>query len=302
MKIMLLGDKGQIGAELAKKLTSIGHLKSFNRTNLPLENISLLKKTIQNIHPDMIINASAYTNVNMAEVERELTYFINRDIVRVLAMQAKKVNAWLIHYSSDYVFDGRGEKPYLETDKPSPLNIYGKSKWEGEKAIQSSGCKHFIFRTSWIYSERKHNFLKIIIDKLKSPETFNVVTDQIGSPTSSHLAAEITKHCMIKAMQEKNNCTNLSGVYHLSAIGHTSWYGFAAYVLKLLNNISPAYKIAQKKIKPIKSESYLSPAKRPMNSKLNNDKIQKTFNCKLPHWQKGVKPILELVLKNHESS
>lgn len=282
MKILLLGCNGQVGAELQRTLLILGELKSCARAEANLEDLQGLRSLLQTYRPNVIVNAAAYTAVDQAESNKDKSELINATAVGILAKEAKYLNAWLVHYSTDYVFDGEKPNAYLESDTANPKNIYGKTKYKGEELIISSGCKYLIFRTSWVYSSHGNNFAKTMIRLFQDRDEMNVVNDQIGVPTSAELIADVTSACLVQAIQ---NDTNLSGVYHLAPSGNTSWYGFAEYLLakgKLIVDRPANHSVS---LKPITTSHYPTPAKRPKNSLLNTDKIKQRFGVYMPSWQ-----------------
>jgi dTDP-4-dehydrorhamnose reductase len=265
MRILLFGKNGQVGWELQRSLTPI-------------------KQTIRKIQPDIIVNAVGYTAVDKAEKEQEMARLLNAQAPGVLAQEAKNLNAWLIHYSTDYVFNGNDYQPYLETDHAEPLNIYGWTKLEGEKNIQASGCSHLIFRTSWVYATYGNNFIKTILRLAQQRDSLSIVNDQVGSPTGAELIADITAYALL-ALRHK---PQVSGLYHLTAKGHISWYDFARFILEYAESTNFPHKIQPANILPIASSDFPLPAKRPLNSRLNTGKLENVFDLILPDWQKGV--------------
>lgn len=296
MKILLFGKNGQVGWELQRSLAPLGELIALNSTSGEfcgdLTNLTGLKKTIRKIAPDVIVNAAAYTAVDKAESEPELAHILNAQAPDILAQEARQLNAWLIHYSTDYVFNGAGNQPYLETDVTDPLNIYGKSKLEGEKNIIASGCSYLIFRTSWIYATNGNNFIKTILRLAQQRDKLEVVNDQIGSPTGAELLADITAYTLFSLKHKPE----VSGLYHLVAGGYTSWYDFAGFILEYARCVNFPLKIQSDTLLPIASKDFPLPAKRPLNSRLNTSKLENTFNLILPAWQTGVSRTLAEIL------
>lgn len=296
MKILLLGKGGQVGWELQRSLAPLGELIAldFDSQELcgDLTNLKGIAQTVRTVAPDIIVNAAAHTTVDKAESEPDLVRTINALAVDVLAQEAKRCNAWLIHYSTDYVFDGGGNKPWLETDKTDPLNVYGATKLEGEQLIQQSGCKYLIFRTSWVYGARGGNFAKTMLRLAQERDNLNIINDQIGAPTGADLIADITAHA-ISTLQLK---PELAGLYHLVAAGETSWYGYASFVIEHARQVGIQLKIAANEIKPVATSAFPTPAKRPLNSRLNTVKLQHAFGLYLPHWQNGVTRMLTEIL------
>lgn len=295
MKILLLGKNGQVGWELQRSLSPLGDLVSLGSTECDLTDLNGLAKTLRDIAPDVIVNAAAYTAVDRAESEPDLARLINAQAAAVLAQEAKGLNAWLVHYSSDYVFDGGGDTPWVETDPTGPLNVYGASKLEGEQLIRQSGCKHLILRTSWVYGVRGGNFAKTMLRLAKERDTLKVIDDQIGAPTGADLLADVTAHAIRVAQRNED----ISGIYHLVAGGETSWHGYASFVLD--KAISSGVALKATRIDAVPTFAFPTPAKRPHNSRLNTEKLKTTFDLYLPHWQVGVERMLtEILEKNHD--
>ena len=294
-KILLFGKNGQVGWELQRSLAPLGELIALHSTSTDfcgdLTDLAGVRQTIRKIAPDIIVNAAAYTAVDKAESEPELAHALNAEAPGVIASEAKQQNAWLVHYSTDYVFNGHGDQPFVETDATEPLNTYGKTKLQGEKNIQASGCLHLIFRTSWVYSANGNNFIKTILRLAQQRDKLTIVNDQIGSPTGAELIADITA---LALLMTKHN-PEISGLYHLTASGSTSWYEFAKYILESAENAESAnlpLKIKSTALQPIASSDFPSAAQRPFNSRLSSLKLAKTFDLMLPAWQCGVKRAL----------
>jgi dTDP-4-dehydrorhamnose reductase len=250
-------------------------------------------QTIHSVSPDVIVNAAAYTAVDKAESEPELAYAINTRAPEVLAQESRKLGAWLIHYSTDYVFDGNGVKPRKESDPTTPMNVYGSTKLEGEKAVINSGCKHLIFRTSWVYSARGENFIKTMIRLAQSRDHLSVIDDQIGAPTGAELLADVTARSICTALRQPQ----VSGLYHLTAKGETSWYGYASFVLDKIRQTGIKLKVQSESIQPVSTDAFSQTARRPGNSRLNTKKIERTFDLTLPLWQTGVARMLTEILE-----
>jgi dTDP-4-dehydrorhamnose reductase len=251
-------------------------------------NLEGIAKTIRAIAPDVIVNAAAHTAVDKAESEPELARTINALAPGILAQEAKQINAWLVHYSTDYVFDGSGHLPWLETDATAPLSVYGATKLEGEQAIIDSGCQYLIFRTSWVYATRGANFAKTMLRLASERDRLTVINDQIGAPTGANLLADVTAHA-IRATQQQ---PELAGLYHLVASGETTWYEYARFVVNFARNAGIEIKVTDDVIEPVPTSAFPTPAKRPHNSRLNNRKLCDSFNLVLPHWQIGVARML----------
>lgn len=300
MKILLFGMDGQVGWELQRSLAPLGELIALDAHSKNLcgdfTNLEGIALTIRSVMPDIIVNAAAHTAVDKAESEAELARTINALAPGVLAQEAKRIGAWLIHYSTDYVFDGSGELAWLEADTPAPLSVYGKTKLEGEAAIRASECKHLIFRTSWVYAARGANFAKTMLKLAQERETLNIINDQIGAPTGADLLADITAHAIRAVTQDARQSAQLSGVYHLVAGGTTSWHGYANFVIEFARKAGMAIKVPATAITAVPTSAFPTPAPRPKNSRLATDKLSSTFNLHLPHWQTGVSRMLNEIL------
>jgi dTDP-4-dehydrorhamnose reductase len=277
VKILLTGKNGQVGWELAQALVPLGEVIAFDREGLDLAVPDQIVSVVRSARPEVLINAAAYTAVDRAEREPDAAYAINAAAVAILAEETKRVQGLLIHYSTDYVFDGTKDTPYIEEDRPSPLNAYGRSKLAGEQAIHDIGGAHLILRTSWVYSARGKNFLLTIRRLLREKNEMRVVSDQIGAPTSARGLAEATAELL-----RRHGAAALGdarGIYHATASGSTSWYGFAREIARLERPDDPA------RIVPIPSSEYPTPARRPGNSRLSNEKLLRRFGVSLPNWE-----------------
>jgi dTDP-4-dehydrorhamnose reductase len=295
MKILLLGKNGQVGWELQRSLAPLGELVALDRQLVDglsgdLSDLESLRATIRQVKPDVIVNAAAYTAVDKAESETELADRINGLASGVMAEEAAALGAWLIHYSTDYVFSGQGVTPWHETDAVAPVNHYGSSKLAGEQAIISSGCRYLIFRTSWVYGARGNNFAKTMLRLAKDRETLSVIADQIGAPTGADLIADVTA----LAIQQVIRRPELAGLYHLAAAGEVSWHGYAKHVIDFAK--SQGEELAVTTVNPIETTAYPTPARRPLNSRLNTQKLRDNFSLHLPDWQSGVTRMLREVL------
>jgi dTDP-4-dehydrorhamnose reductase len=295
MKVLLLGKNGQVGWELQRSLAPLGKLIALDRHVVDglcgdLSDLDALRATIRSVGPDVIVNAAAYTAVDKAESENELAERVNGQASQVIAEEAAIVGAWLIHYSTDYVFSGEGVLPWRESDAVAPVNHYGASKLAGEQAIATSGCKYLIFRTSWVYGARGNNFAKTMLRLARERETLNVISDQFGAPTGADLIADITALAVRQVLERPE----LSGLYHLAAGGEVSWYGYASHVIDFAQ--ANGEQLAVKVINPIETTAYPTPARRPLNSRLNTKKLRDNFSIHLPDWQIGVTRMLREVL------
>jgi len=295
MKILLLGKNGQVGWELQRSLAPLGELVALDRHLVDglcgdLSNLESLRATIRQIKPDVIVNAAAYTAVDKAESETELAYRVNGLASGVMAEEAASLGAWLVHYSTDYVFSGQGVTPWQEADPVAPVNHYGASKLAGEQAIIASGCKYLIFRTSWVYGARGNNFAKTMLRLAKDREALSVIADQIGAPTGADLIADVTA----LAIQQVTKRPELAGLYHLAAAGEVSWHGYASHVIDFAK--AQGEELAVTTVNPIETTAYPTPAQRPLNSRLNTQKLRDNFSLHLPDWQSGVTRMLREVL------
>jgi len=292
MKILLFGKNGQVGWELNRALSPLGEVVALDRADVDFLDLESLRKSISDVAPNIIVNAVAYTAVDKAEENEEIAGNINGAALGVLAEETLRLNALLVHYSTDYVFDGTKSIAYDELDKPNPINAYGRTKLEGEQHIQTSGCDYLIFRTSWVYAPRGHNFLLSILKLAKEREELSIVSDQVGSPTSARLIAETTSHCLAIAIKAKQSSGFSSGIYHLTSSGHTSWYGFTEEIIKVVKNSTDIH-LKIKTLKAISTSEYPTAAKRPQNSRLALDKLEDTFKLCMPSWQSGLALCLE---------
>lgn len=291
MKALILGANGQVGWELQRALAPIANCVALGRSASAdgfcgeLSNLDALRQTLRNTAPDVIINAAAYTNVDGAETDREAARQINALGPAALAEEAGRSGGLLIHYSTDYIFNGRGDRPWLETDDPEPTNYYGETKLAGEEAIRASGCRHLIFRTQWIHAPRRTNFVTKILEKCMQLEELSIVDDQIGAPTSAELIADLTAHAALQIWQGKAAC----GVYNLSAAGTASWFEFGAFIVELARSLDLPVTVKPGRIIPVSSAAIDWVAKRPLNSRLDTARIRSTFGVTLPNWRVGAR-------------
>ncbi len=295
MKILLLGKNGQVGWELQRSLSVLGEVVALDRHSTPCGDLSQperLAQTVRELRPDVIVNAAAHTAVDKAESEVDLARSLNAAAPAALAQAAAETGAWLVHYSTDYVFNGSGNTPWQEGDATGPLGVYGQTKLEGEQAISASGCKHLIFRTSWVYAARGGNFAKTMLRLAQERERLTVINDQHGAPTGADLIADVTAHA-IRSAQHK---PELAGLYHLVADGETTWHGYASHAIALAREWRPDLGWKVNDIAPVETSAFPTPAKRPQNSRLNTQKLQQAFGLNLPHWQLGVDRLLAEIL------
>ena len=292
MKILLFGKNGQVGWELNRSLLPLGEIVALGRDEADFSKPESLRKIMREIQPNVIVNAAAYTAVDKAESEEDLATTINGDAPGVLAEESLRAKALLIHYSTDYVFDGTKSDPYTEDDVPNPINAYGRSKLAGELAIQSSGSDYLIFRTSWVYASRGHNFLLTMLKLAKEREVLSIVSDQTGSPTSARLISDTTALCLKQAISKRHSSLFASGIYHLTTSGSTSWYGFCDEII----NVAAASLEGQLKVKNINAittKNYPTPANRPMNSRLLLSKLESAYQITMPDWKNAIELCVE---------
>jgi dTDP-4-dehydrorhamnose reductase len=292
MKILLLGKNGQVGWELQRALAPLGELVTLDRQGErglcgDLADLDGLRQTIRTLKPDVLVNAAAYTAVDKAENESERAALINAKATQLMAQEMQRLDGWLLHYSTDYVFNGSGAKPWQEADQTGPLNHYGVTKLQGEQAIAQSGCKYLIFRTSWVYAARGANFARTMLRLAAEREQLNVIADQFGAPTGAELIADVTAH----ALRCARSNPALAGVYHLAAAGEVSWHGYAGFVIEQARSAGQA--LAVKTLNAIPTSDYPTPAQRPLNSRLDCRKLRDAFDLNLPDWQVGVARMLE---------
>lgn len=303
MKILLFGKDGQLGNALQHSLVPLGNVVALSRTSThlcgDLDDFFGIAATVQKVAPHVIINAAAFTAVDRAETERTMAYRINALAPEVLAQAAEKCAALLVHYSTDYVFNGIGTTPWVETDMPAPVNYYGVSKLAGEQAILASGCRHLIVRTSWLYAAQGNNFLKTILRLAAERPQLSIVDDQIGAPTGASLVAAVTAQALPQVLRQPEQ----AGLYHLAASGAVSWFEYARCIVEYARHMGVNGALALDGLMPIPAREYKTPALRPYNSRLNTTKICQTFGLHLPPWQLGVREVLsELIPFAHKMS
>jgi len=291
-RILLLGANGQLGWELQRSLAPLGELHALDRRRADLAQPEQLVNTVRALRPDVVVNAAAHTAVDKAESEATLAHTVNAQAPAALAQLAAELGAWLVHYSTDYVFDGSGTRAWQEGDATGPLNVYGRSKRAGEQAIAASGCKHLVFRTSWVYAARGGNFARTMLRLMQERAQLRVVADQIGAPTSAELLADVSAHALRQALQ----APALGGLYHLVASGQTSWHGYAEHLLARARALRPDAPWLTQAIEPVPSSAYPTPAQRPLNSRLDTQRLQQAFGLHLPDWREGVERLLHEIL------
>lgn len=290
MDILLFGKTGQVGWELQRSLAPLGNVIALDVHSKEycgdFSNPEGIAETVRRIKPDVIVNAAAHTAVDKAESEPDFAQLLNATSVEAIAKEAALIGAWLVHYSTDYVFPGDGDKPWSEDDATGPLNTYGETKLAGEIAVQKHCPKHLIFRTSWVYAGKGNNFAKTMLRLAKDREELSIINDQFGAPTGAELLADCTAHAITTAMHKPE----VAGLYHLVASGITTWFDFANVVFTEAQ--SAGYELALKQTHPVATSAYPTPARRPNNSRLDNSKFQQTFDLTLPRWDVGVKRML----------
>ena len=296
MKILLFGKNGQVGWELQRSLAPLGQLVALDRDSSDgfcgdFSDLSGLAETIRRVAPDVIVNAAAYTAVDKAETESELAHTINALAPGVLADEANRLGAWLVHYSTDYVFDGSGDRPRNESAPTGPLSVYGRTKLDGEHAVERC-AKHLTFRTSWVYAARGANFAKTMLRLAAERDQLRVIEDQIGAPTGAELLADVTAHALRSCIANPD----LAGMYHLVADGETNWHAYARFVIDYARTAGQSLRVTPECIEPIPTSAYPTPARRPLNSRLDTRKLQAAFGLQLPHWQVGVERMLAELL------
>ena len=297
MKILLFGKNGQVGWELQRSLAVLGEVIAVDTDSEPpwrpdFLDLDAITALIDRAAPDLIVNAAAHTAVDKAEAEPDLVRAINATAVGTMARAAAARKAWLVHYSTDYVFGGSGSTPWTEDAPTAPLSVYGRSKAESEQLIRASGCRHLILRTSWVFGARGDNFAKIMLRLARTRDALNVIDDQVGAPTGAELLADVTAHA-IRAVGE---APSLGGTYHLAASGETSWHGYACHVIEFARAAGAPVKVAADSIAAVPSSEFPTPAERPKNSRLDTTKLRSSFGLTLPPWQTGVDRMLAELL------
>ena len=293
MKILLLGKNGQVGWELQRSLAPLGEVLALDRRSTShcgdMTNLEGLAETVRVFRPDVVVNAAAYTAVDKAETDQQTADLVNALAPEVLARSCEAIGADLVHFSTDYVFDGSGQKPWVESDATGPVNVYGHSKLAGEQGIAKQGAKHVIFRTSWVYGTEGGNFAKTMLRLAQEREKMAVINDQFGAPTGAALLADITTLCLQQAQP-------LTGIYHLAAAGETSWHAYAQYVLQSAQALKPGLNYTVKEVAAVPTSEFPTPAARPLNSRLNCSQLENALQLKLPAWQTGVDAMLAKIL------
>lgn len=295
MKIVLLGPTGQVGWELQRSLAVLGEVTTLSRQATPAVDFAdpdSVARSVRALRPDVIVNAAAHTAVDKAEAEPELARLLNATTPGLLAHEAKALDALLVHYSTDYVFDGSGSLARTEDAATAPLSVYGRTKLEGEQAIAASGCRHLIFRTSWVYAARGGNFAKTMLRLAQERERLTVIDDQWGAPTGADLIADVTAH----AIRHVEHSPQDLGLYNLVASGETCWHAYARFVIETARGLRPELPLRVSEIAPVPTTAFPTPAQRPLNSRLDTSRLQARFGLRLPDWQQGVVRMLEETL------
>lgn len=284
MKILLLGKDGGVGWELQRALAPLGQVLAYGRESVNVACQSTLRSLVRSTDADVVVNATGYTDVDRAEFEPDLAHAINAVAPRVLSEEVGARGGLLIHYSSDYVFDGTGQKPWDELAQAVPINEYGRSKLDGERSIQDSGCAHLILRSSWLYGVRGENFIKTILGAAEDREELSIVDDQFGAPTASALLADVTAHAVRATLADPS----LTGLYHIAASGWTSWFEYGRHVIARAHELGYSFQGKVNRVLAVSSDAYGSQANRPKNSRLSTSKVRETFGLELPPWTEGV--------------
>lgn len=303
MKVLLFGMGGQVGWELQRSLAPLGEVVSLGTAGSDglagdFRRPEAVAATVRTVRPDVIVNAAAYTAVDKAEADRETARLVNAVSPGAIAREAQACGAWLFHYSTDYVFDGSGSKPWVETDPTGPLSVYGATKLEGETEIRRGTGRHVILRTSWVYGARGGNFAKTMMRLARQRDRLAVVADQIGAPTGADLLADLTAHLVRAALVNPG----LAGVYHAAAAGEVSWHGYAQFVLERAAAAGVGLKAGPDAVDPVPTSSYPTPARRPLNSRLDTAKLRRATGLVLPAWQAGVARMLDEVISAEDNN
>ena len=290
-QILLIGKNGQLGFELQRSLASLGEVVAVGSKECNLADAAAIRTLIRDVRPRIIVNAAAYTAVDKAETEIGLAMAVNAHAPGILGEEAARIGAWVVHYSTDYVFDGKADKPYVETDTPNPLSVYGRSKLAGEQALQAALDRHLILRTSWVLGSHGGNFAKTMLRLAAERTSLSVVSDQWGAPTSSILLADMTAQAIRQAHMD-GEANFPFGLYHLTASGETNWCDYARFVIAAAQIAGKPLKLGPADVQPITTADYPLPAPRPANSRLDTEKFRSTFGLPLPYWEDGVRQVL----------
>ncbi|MCC6206965.1 MAG: dTDP-4-dehydrorhamnose reductase [Gammaproteobacteria bacterium] len=299
MRLLLLGKNGQVGWELRRALAPLGELVALDRDGTPdlcgnLSDLAGLAATVRAVAPRIIVNAAAWTDVDGAERDPDAAMRINAEAPGVLAEEAARLGAWLVHYSSDYVYSGAGTRPWTETDTPAPLSAYGRSKLAGDEAVANSGARALILRTSWVYAARGRNFLRSILQLARSRDILSVVNDQFGAPTGADLIADVTAHALVALSRTGDDARG--GLYHLAAAGETTWWEYARLVIAAAEQAGDGLRVTAGQVSAVPSEAYPRPAPRPRNSRLDVTRLENAFDLRMPDWRDGVRRTVQEIL------
>jgi dTDP-4-dehydrorhamnose reductase len=295
MKILLTGKNGQVGFELRRALAPLGEIVAVDMADCDLSNADAVRTLVREVAPQVIVNPAAYTAVDKAETDQATAHAVNAVAPGVFGKEAKKLGALVVHYSTDYVFDGTKQGVYTEDDAPNPQSVYGKTKLAGENALRDSGADFLILRTSWVVGAHGGNFAKTMLRLAAERDALSVVADQFGSPTSAALLADLTAH-LVRQASRANAADFPYGVYHTVAGGETNWHEYACYVIERARKAGRPIRVAPENIRPIATADYPTPAKRPANSRLDTSKLRDTFGLRLPDWREGLDHILDQIL------
>lgn len=295
MKLLLTGKNGQLGFELQRALAPLGEVVALDRAGCDLRDPEALRRLVRDVAPAFIVNPAAYTAVDRAETDEEAAFAVNATAVGVLGEEAARIGACVIHYSTDYVFNGAQATPYREDDQPDPQSVYGRSKLAGERALQASGANSLILRTSWVVGAHGDNFAKTMLRLAATRDSLSVVSDQFGAPTSAALLADVTAH-LVRQVQREGADAFPFGLYHLAAGGETNWHEYACAVIGAAAKAGRPLKIAPEQIVPILAAAYPTPARRPANSRLDTSKLRDSFGLTLPHWREGLAHVLQQII------
>lgn len=296
MKLLLLGASGQVGWELQRALAPLGTLEVCDRRRADLTRPNDVAALVQRCRPDIIVNAAAYTAVDKAESDQDVARLVNATSVGMLAEQARALGALLVHYSTDYVFDGSQLGPQAEDAPTRPLNVYGATKLEGEELIRASRCRHLILRTSWVYAARGHNFAKTMLRLAVERDELRVVSDQFGAPTSAELIADVSALVIQQMQHDPELALKAGGTYHLAASGHTSWFDYTRFIIGTAAALGMRFRVSDTKILPVRAAEFPTDAVRPANSRLDTRKLQHAFDLRLPHWELHAARMLEEIV------
>jgi len=301
MKILLLGANGQVGWELQRALAPLGEIFCCTRHEADMEHPAAVRKLVRDMAPQVVVNAAAYTAVDRAEAEPERAMLINAKTVGEIAAEVRRLGGWLVHYSTDYVYDGRKTGYYNEDEEPGPVNVYGRTKLAGDRAIEQAGCRHLTLRTSWVFAARGSNFARTILRLARERETLRIIDDQTGAPTSAELIADVTALALYRLGYDKALAEQASGTYHLVAGGETTWHGYARLVVAEAHRQGAALKTTPKRVLPISTADYPLPAIRPANSCLDTQKLRNRFDVTLPPWEIHVKRLVAELVTTEKS-